>query len=396
MKQRKVSRKQISQFFNGENENRCFIAKQWLVKQVLLEQHYQYDDFYFIDICNEQACPDDKFGICRSVFVSEMIHFVCRQGQGVKPFFAFWRQAPDWQDLLSEILRDPIVEDNQKLVRIILQEFCSSQVDENLLRRIINLLIDHGNIWQQDDEIIKVLQKLLQNFIENGGKLKRKELLPKDAFFNCPGLEAYDFEYLALNSAIFPEGEGSAAADIHNICRLARLLKKEQHVLRLFRNIISPYNADEICRGMMTFGPDFAPEVLEVAALQPPVSLDVAIKFLKQLRSIDNSEIAPEMIAKIVDKIAEQAAYVSETLIVEIAKTNFGSVKYLDFSSETQDVFSPNFVSLYCLLNSQDAEIAKKIIARRRLQKKVARYKEKECEADLLAEQIFNNNVVCD
>ncbi len=396
MKQRKVNRKQISQFFNGDNENRCFIAKQWLVKQVLFEQHYQYDDFYFIDICNEQKCPDDKFGICRSVLISCMVNFVCRQKQYFDAFFAFLQQAPDWQKLVLDLLRNPVIGRDPDMVRLILHGLCGHPINEDLLRTGVALLLDPENCkWRKlsDDDL---LSDMLQRFIDAGEKLKRKDLLPKDAFCGMDKDKAYDFEYLALNSAIFPEGEGSAAADIHNICRLAKLLKKEQHVLHLFKDIISPCNADEICRGMMTFGPDFALEVLEVAALQPPVSLDVAIKFLKQLRSIDNSEIAPEMIAKIVDKIAEQAAYVSETLIVEIAKTNFGSVKYLDFSSETQDVFSPNFVSLYCLLNSQDSEIAKKIIARRRLQKKVAKYEEKECEADLLAEQIFNNNVVCD
>lgn len=38
MEQTKVSRKQVALFFNGENENRSFIAKQWLIKQILFEK----------------------------------------------------------------------------------------------------------------------------------------------------------------------------------------------------------------------------------------------------------------------------------------------------------------------------------------------------------------------
>ena len=137
MKQRKVNRKQISQFFNGDNENRCFIAKQWLVKQVLFEQHYQYDDFYFIDICNEQKCPDDKFGVCRSVLISCMVNFVCRQKQYFDAFFAFLQQAPDWQKLVLDLLRNPVIGRDPDMVRLILHGLCGHPINEDLLHTVL-------------------------------------------------------------------------------------------------------------------------------------------------------------------------------------------------------------------------------------------------------------------
>ena len=396
MEQTKVSRKQVALFFNGENENRSFIAKQWLIKQILFEKKYCYGDFYFIYICNEDNCPDDKFGICRSVLVSEMICIVCRQEQGIEAFFAFLRQAPDWQELLSEILCHPMVENNLEMVRIILRELCCSSVDENLLRQVVSLLINNRELWQQDDEIAEVPLKLLQSFVNCGGKLKRKEFLARGAFHYLGLNMAYDFEYLALSGGIFPEERGSAASDIYNICQLARLLKKEKETLVLFRQVILGCDADVVCHELMTFRQEFMPEVLEIIALRPPLFWNDAILFLKRLRNISHSGIPSGLKAEIVDKIAKQTKFVSEKFIIEIAETNFESVEYLDFSSEKEGEFSPNIISLYNLLDGPAAETAEKIIARRKLQNLIVKYKEKEREADWLAEQILNNNVVCD
>ena len=75
-KQKKISRKQISQFFNGEDEDRRFIVKQWMANQILLEKKFSYGDFYFLDMKDEKSCPDNKFCVCRSVLLNGMVNFM--------------------------------------------------------------------------------------------------------------------------------------------------------------------------------------------------------------------------------------------------------------------------------------------------------------------------------
>lgn len=395
MKQKKISRKQISQFFNGENENRRFIVKQWMVKQILLENKFSYDDFYFLDVEDEKYCPENKFCVCRSVLLNGMVNRMSRKSGLEKRFLSFFHQAPDWQDLFISTLKHPSLERNLFWCSMVLTFWMEhGEVSEDLLREVSMLLIANKVQLQKNPELNGLLFDLLTCFVQSGRKLEKKELLSRDCFAYLDKKTVYAFEELALLSRIFPEEDGAACSDIYNLCHLARILGKEQDTLGLLKKIISPYNADEICRLLMDWKSEHWPQCLEVISRQPPLSAAVAVELLEKLKSFCYGVKEQVFAKEIVNKIAGQISYVTEKLVVLIAENDFEALHRLDFANRDSG-FNSNIVLLGKMLNGNHAALAREIIDKLSLQEKADAYLDSERENDALAEEIMAGKVVC-
>lgn len=396
MKQKKISRKQISQFFNGENENRRFIAKQWMVKQILLENKFRYDDFYFLDVEDEKSCPEDKFCICRSVLINGMVNFMNRKSGLEKRFLHFFYQAPDWQSLFISTLKFPSLEHNLFWCSMLLTYWMAhDEVSEDLLREVSVLLIANKEQLQKNPELNGLLFDLLTCFVQSARKLEKKELLSKNCFSYLDKEMVYAFEKLALLSRIFPEEKGAAGSDIYNLCHLAQILGKEQETLGLLEQVISPYNADEICQLLMDWKSERWPQCLCVISRQPPLSVAVAAELLEKLKSFHYQEKEQVFAKEIVHKIAEQIPYMTEKLIAAIAENDFDALYKLDFENR-DGMFNNNIILLGRLLNGNRAALARRIIDKLGLQEKIDAYLSNEQENDALAEALMAGKVVCE
>ena len=399
-KQKKISRKQISQFFNGEDEDRRFIVKQWMANQILLENKFSYDDFYFLDMKDEKSCPDDKFCVCRSVLLNGMVNFMCKNPGFGKRFFSFFHSAPDWQDLFLSTLKHPSLEHNLFWCDTLMSYWIAhAEISEDLLREISNFLIANEVQLEENPELNHELNhelnitfvQLLGWFEESGGKLKKKELLGRNCFAHMNKYMVYNFEKLALLNGIFPEENGAAGSDIYNLCHLAQILGKEQETLELLKQIITPYNADEICRLLMEWKSEYWPQCLNVISRQPPLSVAVAVELLEKPNFFYYQIFAKEIVNIIVDQIS----YMTEKLIVLIAKNDFEALRQLDFESHDGH-FNNNVVLLGKMLNGNHAVLARKIIKKLDLQENIDAYLDNEKKNDALVKGLIAGKVVCE
>lgn len=396
MKQKKISRKQISQFFNGENENRRFIVKRWMVKQILLENKFSYEDFYFLDVEDEQSCPDDKFCVCRSVLLNGMVNLMSRRSGLENRFLSFFHQASDWQDLFISTLKHPSLEyDCFWCAKLLTYWMEHGEVSEDLLREVSIFLIANKAQLQKNPELNGLLFELLTCFVQSARKLKKKELLCRNCFAYLDKEMVYAFEELALLSRIFPEEKGAAASDLYNLCHLAWILGKEQETLVLLKQVITCNNADEICRLLMNWKSELWPQCLGVISRQPPLSVAIAVELLEKLKNFCYPEKEQTLAREIVNKIASQIPYVTEKLIVLIAENDFEALRQLDFVNRNGE-FNNNIVLLGKMLNGNHAAGAREIIDKLGLQEKADAYLNSEKENDALAEDLASGKVVCE
>lgn len=97
--------------------------------------------------------------------------------------------------------------------------------------------------------------------------------------------------------------------------------------------VISPYNADEICQLLMDWKSERWPQCLCVISRQPPLSVAVAAELLEKLKSFHYQEKEQVFAKEIVHKIAEQIPYMTEKLIAAIAENDFDALYKLDFEN---------------------------------------------------------------
>ena len=369
MKKTNLTRREISDFFNGDNADRKFAAKRWLAQKILVEKSFNYADFYFLDCGKESTSkPADKFSICRSVLIPVLLNYIKENNAYHQAFFDFFTKAPGWYYIASEL---PCYQEaTPKMIELLKKTVLEGDfINQTLFWKMLELLTEETS-WIGEGKA----DILGENILNLVGLLKKSNATAaqKDIFSYFPGFQRLPADmrfaiisYALSTPSVYPEVEAAASADIADWEHAAGHMENQAATLEQLEYILSPNNAEAICKVALNWwrAPKLRDQclaLLEKAIVYCPTFFYTCLQWLSPFQNEAKT-------LRIVEKIIATKPKVTTQLLMLFYHYYPQYLSQLDLSAKDEDGNKIAVVFFAQLLQKEDIKAKEKKDLRRLL-----------------------------